>query len=185
MFKRYFFLKVGVLLMLVTLMIGAGPTVTYAQQGPAKAVANAAAASQAWHPAPAKAGLGSLVWINYNGGGDELTVDLAGKLYKVSPDANGIPGRLQIEVAPGSYNYTASTPFGAISRTVELSTGQVMGLSFFGKLDVPSHGRVSHSDKRSSGPGRARNRDHHNSDAHISKFTELLMSQEDLTAQAR
>ena len=81
-----------------------------------------------WQPAPASAGVGSLVWINYSGA-DELTVDLAGQLYKVPPQANGIPGRLQIEVDPAFYRYTASVPNGSLNGEITVVAGQVIGLN--------------------------------------------------------
>ncbi len=80
-----------------------------------------------WQPAPAPPGQGSLVWINYTGT-DELTVDLNGQLYKVPPQANEIPGRLQVDVPPGLYTYTASVPNGSINGQVAVITGQVLGL---------------------------------------------------------
>lgn len=83
-----------------------------------------------WQPAAATVGQASIVWINYIG--DELTVDLNGELFKVAPAADGIPGRLQIDVAPGDYTYTASVPGGSLNGPLNLATGQVVGLSFNG-----------------------------------------------------
>ena len=82
----------------------------------------------AWQPVAPTAGQASIVWINYNGV-DELTVDLAGQLYKVPPYTNGIPGRLQIDLPAGSYTYTASVPFGSISGEIDLQVGQVSGVN--------------------------------------------------------
>jgi hypothetical protein len=81
-----------------------------------------------WQPRPAAAGTASIVWINYSGT-DELTVDLNGQLYKVVPESNGIPGRLQIDVDPGFYRYTASVPNGSLNGEITLVPGQVTGLS--------------------------------------------------------
>ena len=83
-----------------------------------------------WQPAVAAAGQGSIVWINYIG--DELTVDLNGELFKVAPSAGDIPGRLQIDVAPGDYTYTASVPGGSLNGPLNVAAGQVTGLSFTG-----------------------------------------------------
>lgn len=82
-----------------------------------------------FQPAPAATGQASLVWVNYLG--DELTVDLSGQLYKVAPAANNIPGRLQINVAPGDYTYTASVPAGSINGVITPLVGQVTGLNIF------------------------------------------------------
>ncbi len=87
-----------------------------------------APAVDAWQPAAATPGMGSIVWINY-GGDDELTVDLAGQLYKIPPKANDIPGRLQIEVSPGFYRYTASVPNGSLNGEIMLVAGQVASLN--------------------------------------------------------
>lgn len=83
-----------------------------------------------WQPAVAAAGQGSIVWINYIG--DELTVDLNGELFKVAPSAGDISGRLQIDVAPGDYTYTASVPGGSLNGPLNVVAGQVTGLSFTG-----------------------------------------------------
>jgi hypothetical protein len=80
-----------------------------------------------WQPRAALPGQGSIVWVNY-GGTDELTVDLQGQLYKVPPEANGIPGRLQVDVAPGTYSYTASVPFGSLNGQITMVAGQVIGV---------------------------------------------------------
>lgn len=91
----------------------------------------AAAATPAvdtWQPRPAAAGTASIVWTNYSGT-DELTVDLNGQLYKVAPASNDIPGRLQIDVDPGFYRYTASVPNGSLNGEITLVPGQVTGLS--------------------------------------------------------
>jgi hypothetical protein len=89
--------------------------------------AASAPAVDAWQPAPAVAGMGSLAWINYTG--DELTVDMNGQLYKVPPQAGSIPGRLQTSVTPGLYRFTASIPNGSVNGEVVVSAGQVVGLS--------------------------------------------------------
>ncbi len=81
-----------------------------------------------WQPVAPMAGQGSIVWINY-GGVDELTVDLAGQLYKTPPQSNGIPGRLQIDLPPGFYRYTASVPYGSASGEINVQAGQVIGIN--------------------------------------------------------
>jgi len=95
---------------------------------PFSAPTGEAPVDDSWQPAAAMPGLGSIVWINY-GGDDELTVDLAGQLYKVPPQMNGIPGRLQADVAPGTYSYTASVPFGSLNGQVTVVPGEVTGVN--------------------------------------------------------
>ncbi len=82
-----------------------------------------------WQPQAAPAGMGSLAWINYNL--DSLTVDLAGTVYTVPPQTGPIPGRLQINVAPGAYSFTASVPYGAVSGQVNVTAGQVIGMNVY------------------------------------------------------
>ena len=82
-----------------------------------------------WQPNVALSGSASLVWINHIG--DELTVDLNGQLYKVPPSNNNIPGRLQVDVTPGEYQYTASVPAGSLNSELTAVAGQVVGLVIF------------------------------------------------------
>lgn len=84
--------------------------------------------ADSWQPSAVMPGQGSIVWINHSGD-DELTVDLAGQLYKVPPQRNGIPGRLQVEVAPGTYSYTASVPYGSLNGQVAVVPGEVTGVN--------------------------------------------------------
>ena len=88
-----------------------------------------------WLPSAPPPGQGSLVWINYIG--DELTVDLNGQLYRVNPDSGTIPGRLQVDVSPGKYTYTASVPGGSINSEVSLTGGQVLGVNILADLPEP------------------------------------------------
>lgn len=80
-----------------------------------------------WLPAVAAPGQGSLVWINY--APDELTVDLNGVRYAVAPPQGDIPGRLQVDVVPGEYTYTASVPYGSINGNITPVAGQIVGLN--------------------------------------------------------
>ena len=84
--------------------------------------------SDTWQPLEASPGMGSLVWVNY-WGNDALTVDLNGVLYNVPPMMNDIPGRLQLQLMPGVYRYTASIPNGSLNGEVVVQVGQVNGLS--------------------------------------------------------
>lgn len=92
-----------------------------------------------WQPAPPPASKGSLVWINHSGQ-DEVTVDLNGQVYKVPPKTNDIPGRLQVDVDPGTYQYSASIPSNALSGEVTVTAGEVIGLSVIpGSREEPKY----------------------------------------------
>jgi len=122
-----------------------------------------APAGDTWQPVAAAVGQGSLAWTNYNG--DELTVDLNGTIYKVPPAANNGPGRLQINLAPGLYRYTASLPNGSLNGEINLAAGQVVGMNVSAKLqEEPDY------DIGEPSP--------------LPLPVDLLLSQEDLTAKA-
>lgn len=179
MLKRNLLLKFS-LLMLVALMLVGFPALMYA------------AGNDTWLPTLPTAGQGSLVLVNYNGDGGELTVDLArgsfmpGRvdkqstnefviesqdLYIVPIAANDIPGRMQINLVPGTYRYTANVAnIGSVNHTIEIVAGQVMALSFF--AGTPQDVVNNHNS----------NGDH---TSHSSKNTELQVAEEDITGQAR
>ncbi len=116
-----------------------------------------------WQPAIAAPGQGSIAWTNYNG--DELTVDLNGTIYKVPPAANNIPGRLQIDLAPGLYRYTASVPNGSLNGEVNLVAGQVIGLVISAKPQAEPEYEIGEPSP-------------------LPQAVELQLSQEDLTGRA-
>lgn len=186
MLKRKLFLKFGTF-MIAALILTGYPALTYAAQGTAGVTQTAAI--NVWYPAPAKANMGSLVWTNYNGGSYELNVDMDGQAFKVAPDANNIPGRMQMDVTPGTHTFTVSVAnLGAISQTIDVSAGQVIGLDFFGKMDIPSHGTGNNEDHPAGTTGKA-TADHENDNhalvAHVARFDDLYMFQQDLTLQAK
>lgn len=156
--KNLFFKFVALLLVALT-MVGL-PTSSYA------------AGNDAWQPKLPPAGAGSVVFINHIGQGGELTLDLGGTIYTVSEKANDIPGRLQINLAPGTYAFTANVPnTGVANRTVEVVAGKVTALNFVG--DDPALVVHNSSD---------------NSQRHTSrsyKNTELVVVYDDLTNQAQ
>src|SRR5262245_10714171 len=90
-----------------------------------------AAGNDIWQPKLPPVGIGSVVWTNHVGLGGVLSVDLDGTLYKVTEKSNDIPGRLQLNLTPGTYTYTASYPAaGSASRTIEVVAGKITELSF-------------------------------------------------------
>jgi hypothetical protein len=116
-----------------------------------------------WQPRAAAAGQSSIAWTNYTG--EELTVDLNGTIYKVPPAANNIPGRLQIDVAPGLYRYTASVPNGSLNGELNAVAGQVTGLNISAKLQPEPEFDIGEPSP-------------------LPLPVDLLLSQEDLTARA-
>ena len=196
MLKRNLLLKFSSL-MLATSMLAGTPAIIYAAQGTTGGTAaSQTAAVNEWHPSRPATGMGSIVWLNSFGSGAPLTVDLqkgnlvsvredkrnthefivdSQSLYTVPEAANGAMGHLQLNLAPGTYNYTASVPnVGTVNGTIEVTAGQVMGLSFYGggsKTVVHNHSQ-SHGDNTK-----------HTSESIV--FTQLLEAQEDMTAQAR
>lgn len=194
MLKRILLLKFSSVILAVSLLAGM-PAMSHAQQ-PAGGQEMTQAVASEWHPSQPAEGMGSTVWTNFNGNGGQLFVDLQkGNLevvrehnrnteqfiiesqssYTVPTAANDMPGRLQIDVVPGTYNYTASVPdVGTVNGTFEVKAGQVIGLSFYGgEPQVVGH-HHGHSDDDSV---------QHTAERTI--FTKLLVAQEDMSAQAR
>ncbi len=83
-----------------------------------------------WQPTVPASGNGSLVWINH-WGNDPLTVDIEGTLYSVEAGSNEIPGRLQLDFAPGTYRYTVSVPYGSVNGEVQIVAGEVAGIIIY------------------------------------------------------
>lgn len=80
---------------------------------------------QALQPIPA--GQGALVLDNYIG--EELVINLDGALYRVPAN-----GRLQLNLAPGAYTYSASVAASSINGGVEVVAGEYLGLGFSRQL---------------------------------------------------
>ncbi len=120
------------------------------------------------------AGMGSIVWTNYNGGSNELDVDVAGTRFMVPPEANNTPSRVEINLAPGTYSYTASVPgmTNDISRSVDVVAGKVTSLGFYSA----NPGIVVHNHSRNQG-------DDEHGFVTRDDFEKLLVTEEDLTAQ--
>jgi len=175
MLKRNLVLKLGTLMIAVS-ALAASPTLIYAhKKDDDTTVAPIVLANAAQIARPA-AGMGSIVWTNYMGKGDELFVDLAGTQYAVPEETNGIPVRGQISLAPGTYNFTASVPnVGSVTRSIDVAAGHVIGLSFF--LGSPNLVNNNHSLQ----PGDVGQHSY----ITFSDYDQLLMVQGDLTNQAR
>ncbi len=119
------------------------------------ALIHAAGSSIALPPA----GMGSIVLINYDGGSEELDVNFSGTMYKVPPETNGAPSQIEINLAPGSYNYTASVAGNhtTINNTINVVAGKVTSLGFVDNLadikngDEGSDDESVHSESANSG----------------------------------
>ena len=104
-------------------------------------------------------GMGSIVLINYDGGSEELDVNFAGTMYKVPPETNGTPSQIEINLAPGAYNYTASVAGNhtSINNTIDVVAGKVTSLGFVDNLadikngDEGSDDESVHSESAKSG----------------------------------
>ncbi len=129
---------------------------------PLAAPAPVAPVVDTWQPTAPAPGQSSLAWTNYNG--DELTVDLNGQLYKVPGAVANVPGRLQINVAPGVYRYTASVPYGSLNGEVNVTSGQVVGLTISAKLQPEPKYEIGEPSP-------------------LPREVELVLAQEDLTAR--
>jgi hypothetical protein len=148
-----------------------------------------------WAPARPAAGMSSIVFLNSFGSGAPLTIDLqegayatdnngsvdtnqfiisSEHLYTVPEATNSGMGHLQLALAPGAYNYTASIPnVGTVNGSFQVTTGQVMGLSFYGgdaKTIVHNHNQKDDNAQ-------------HTTTSVV--FTKLLVAPQNLTAQAR
>jgi hypothetical protein len=82
------------------------------------------------------AGMGSIALINYDGGSEQLLVDVNGVDYVVPPAVNGTPNHVEINLTPGTYDYTASVVgIGTVARSVDVVAGQVTSLGFVNNPD--------------------------------------------------
>lgn len=181
---------------------------------PAPGISGSAIISQApvansWAPARPAAGMGGIVFLNSFGNGAPLTIDLqegtfatdnngnldtnqflvsSDHLYSIPQATNAGMGRLQLALAPGSYNYTASVPnVGTVNGTFQVAAGHVMGLSFYGsdvKTDVNNHSdRKNDNSKTDKNKNGKNENDEHTTSSTV--FTKLAVGVQDLTAQVR
>jgi hypothetical protein len=116
---------------------------------PAFVQAAGPAASAAGSIALPPAGMGSILLINYDGGSEELDVNFAGTMYKVPPETNGIPSQVEINLAPGAYNYTASVAGNhtTINNTINVVAGKVTSLGFVDNLPDVQNGDKGSDDE--------------------------------------
>ncbi len=150
------------------------------------------------------AGMGSIVLINYDGGSEELDVNFAGTMYKVPPETNGTPIQVEINLAPGSYNYTASVAGNhtSINNTIDVVAGKVTSLGFVDNLpdiqngDENSDDESVHSESANSGDTDAqadkgskvdKDSDNDKTEKKIMAHDndDLLLTVSDMTAQAQ
>jgi hypothetical protein len=157
MLPRTLLAKFAALLLAAVLLVGL-PASVYAAQ------------TDTWQPNQPPAGMGSVVFITHIGQGGGLSVDIAGSIYQVPDKVNDIPGRVQINLAPGNYAFSASALGIATTHSVEVMPGQVTAISFSGATPQ----LVVHN---TSDEDRATTRSY--------KYTDLAVVFEDLTNQVR
>jgi hypothetical protein len=78
------------------------------------------------------AGMASVVLINRDtASGETLTVNFGGTTYTIPPQGGSSPNQVEFNLAPGSYDFTASVPgISAISHSINVAAGRVTSLSF-------------------------------------------------------
>jgi len=75
--------------------------------------------------------MGSIVLINLDNGSETLTVNVGGTTYTVAPQGGSGSSQVEFNLAPGSYNYTASVPgISGINNSFTVTAGKVTSLSF-------------------------------------------------------
>jgi hypothetical protein len=94
-------------------------------------------------------GMGSINLINYDGGGEQLTVDFNGIDYVVpaSPlGGSGIWNHAEFSLAPGTYNWTASVMGNdsVVNGTINVVAGKVTSIGFY---DNPADASFTSEDK--------------------------------------
>jgi hypothetical protein len=78
-------------------------------------------------------GMASVVMINYFGSGRSLYVTLDGKRYEIPAQTGASANHAQIQLAPGTYAFSASVPdVGDVTQSIDVTAGSVTGLSFYG-----------------------------------------------------
>jgi hypothetical protein len=119
MLTKNFLFKIVALLFVAVMLVGL-PASSYAAQ-----VDN-------WQPNRPPPGMGSVVFITHIGQGGGMVIDLDGMIYQVPDKANDIPGRVQVNLAPGHYTFSASALGIAVTRSVDVVPGQVIAINFSG-----------------------------------------------------
>jgi len=116
-------------------------------------------------------GMASVVMINYFGSGEALFVELGGKRYEIPAQSSASANHAQIQLAPGTYSFSASVPgIGDVTRSVDVTAGSVTGLNFYGGSPKTL---LESGDDGGNRPGPA------------ITFEELLFAQSDLTGEIR
>src|SRR5262245_48658464 len=160
MLTKNFLFKFATLIFITLLLVGL-PASLYA------------AGNDTWQPTLPAAGKGSVVWTNHFGQGWEFFLDLEGSLYKIPEKSNDIPGRLQLDLAPGTYTYTASVPgVGSATQIVEVKPGRVINLSFAGRVEIKENNHRNDDDEEKFA-------------VEPLTYDQVLVYQEDVTNQAR
>jgi hypothetical protein len=137
MFARNLLFKFGPLMIAVAMIVGSpalsyasGPKEKYSEVTGDFAVLGTGNTGPLTMAAPGKA---SVVMINYFGSGRPLFVTLDGKRYEIPAQMGASANHSQIQLAPGTYAFTASVPdVGTVTRSIDVTAGSVTGLNFYG-----------------------------------------------------
>jgi hypothetical protein len=173
MLNKNLFLKVSSLLVIGAMLAGT-PALALAHEPKSREVTGDLAVLGTGNTGPltkAAPDMGSVVMINYFGSGEPLFVNLDGKRYEIPAQSGASANHAQIQLAPGTYSFSASVPgIGDVTRSVSVTAGSVTGLNFYG--GSPKTLLVS-GDDGGNKPGPA------------ITFEELLFAQSDLTGEIR
>jgi hypothetical protein len=130
------------------------------------------------------AGMGSIDLINYDGAGEQLTVDFNGIDYAIPASTDGGSGvwnHAEFSLAPGTYNWTASVMGNdtVVNGTIDVVAGKVTSIGFYDNLaDTLSEKNSDDNPKGLVAGQSATTRSEKDLD-------DLLFSVSDMTAQAQ
>lgn len=183
MLKRSLLLKVGAIALALT-MFASFPLVSLAKNGDESkdnhhVTIPPVEVASAWPPALPPSGMAAIYLSNYNGNGDALDFDignLTGTFYQVAAASNSGPGQGEIFVAPGTYNFTASSAnLTSVTKSVTVQAGEVLNLRF--TSNNPETFRIQSIDK-STGKNETVGSYTRNQDL-------IMLAPQDITAQAK
>jgi hypothetical protein len=173
MLNKNLLLKVSSLLVIGVMLVGT-PALALAHEPKSQEVTGDFAVLGTGNTGPltmAAPGMASVVMINYFGSGRSLYVTLDGKRYEIPAQAGASANHSQIQLAPGTYAFTASVPdVGDVTRSIDVTAGSVTGLNFYG--GSPEN-LLESGDDGGNRPGPA------------IAFKDLLFAQSDLTGEIR
>ena len=136
------------------------------------------------------AGMGSINLINYDGGGEQLTVDFNGIDYAVPASPLGGSGtwnHVEFSLAPGTYNWTASVMGNdtVVNGTISVVAGKVTSIGFYDNLAETLGGDKNNDDGEGTGDKDAKFASAADKSSDVRQdLDDLLFSISDMTAWA-